>query len=84
MIGLVEGIIYAYKAGFNMELYLNTISIGAAGSKLLDLYGNSEEGFRGRVLCEPFWKGFGIFLKERQNMGLGLPGVHWLNDFICR
>ncbi|KAJ0030976.1 hypothetical protein Pint_13279 [Pistacia integerrima] len=31
-----KGMIYAHKAGLNVELFLNAISTGAAGSKLLD------------------------------------------------
>ena len=77
MVGLVEGMVYAYKAGLDVGLYLNAISTGAAGSKSLDLYG-------GRILSRDFEPGFfvnhfvkdlGICLKECQNMGLALPGL---------
>ncbi|KAF9662590.1 hypothetical protein SADUNF_Sadunf18G0070100 [Salix dunnii] len=51
MVGLVEGIIYAHKAGLNVESYLNAISTGAAGSKSLDLYGS-------RILKRDFEAGF--------------------------
>ncbi|XP_047166633.1 probable 3-hydroxyisobutyrate dehydrogenase-like 1, mitochondrial [Vigna umbellata] len=39
MVGLVEGMVYAHKAGLDVGLYLEAISTGATGSKLLDLYG---------------------------------------------
>ncbi|CAI0433681.1 unnamed protein product [Linum tenue] len=38
MVGLGKGIIYSYKVGLNMELYISAISTRAAGSKSLDLY----------------------------------------------
>eukprot|EP00976_Prorocentrum_cordatum_P041341 838928-Prorocentrum_minimum.AAC.1 len=38
MIGLVEGMLFAHKAGLDVEQYITAISGGAAGSKSLDLY----------------------------------------------
>nr|GME03437.1 probable 3-hydroxyisobutyrate dehydrogenase-like 1, mitochondrial [Ipomoea batatas] len=77
MVGLCEGLIYAHKAGLDLELYLSAISTGAAGSKSLDLYGNRilsrdlDPGF----YVNHFVKDLGICLKECQNMGLSLPGL---------
>lgn len=77
MVGLVEGMVYAHKAGLDVEVFLNAISSGAAGSKSLDLYG-------GRILNRDFEPGFyvnhfvkdlGICLNECQKMGLALPGL---------
>ncbi|XP_010540985.1 PREDICTED: probable 3-hydroxyisobutyrate dehydrogenase-like 1, mitochondrial [Tarenaya hassleriana] len=77
MLGLVEGIIYAHKAGLDAGKFLEAISAGAAGSRSLDLYG-------GRILkrdLEPgfyvnhFVKDLGICLNECQRMGLALPGL---------
>ncbi|CAN1196373.1 Probable 3-hydroxyisobutyrate dehydrogenase-like 1, mitochondrial [Linum perenne] len=77
MVGLVEGMIYAYKAGLNVELYLNAISTGAAGSKSLDLYGGRilERDFDPGFYVNHFVKDLGICLKECQNMDLALPGL---------
>ncbi|KAJ9183893.1 hypothetical protein P3X46_007692 [Hevea brasiliensis] len=77
MVGLVEGIVYAYKAGLNVELYLNAISAGAAGSKSLDLYGARilKRDFEAGFYVNHFVKDLGICLKECQNMGLALPGL---------
>src|SRR5436309_2973317 len=36
MIALCEGLLYAYKAGLNVETVLKSVSVGAAGSKCLD------------------------------------------------
>ncbi|KAK7309447.1 hypothetical protein RJT34_06186 [Clitoria ternatea] len=77
MVGLVEGMVYAHKAGLDVALYLDAISSGAAGSKSLDLYGKRilkgdlEAGF----YVKHFVKDLGICLKECQNMGIALPGL---------
>ncbi|KAL6226574.1 hypothetical protein ACLB2K_000536 [Fragaria x ananassa] len=73
MLGLVEGMMFAHKSGLDVSLFLKAISVGAAGSRSLDLHG-------GRILKRDFEPGFyvkdlGICLKECQNMGLALPGL---------
>lgn len=77
MVGLVEGIVYAHKAGLDVGLYLNAISTGAAGSKSLDLYGSRilKRDFEAGFYVNHFVKDLGICLKECQNMGLALPGL---------
>eukprot|EP00898_Chlorokybus_atmophyticus_P005250 jgi/Chlat1/5726/Chrsp38S05558 len=51
MVGMVEGLLYASKAGLNPETYLQAISGGAAGSKSLTLYAS-------RILNRDFQPGF--------------------------
>uniref|UniRef100_A0A5B6Z1T8 Putative 6-phosphogluconate dehydrogenase, C-terminal-like protein n=1 Tax=Davidia involucrata TaxID=16924 RepID=A0A5B6Z1T8_DAVIN len=77
MLGLVEGLIYAHKAGLDLSLYLDAISTGAAGSKSLDLYGNRilKRDFEAGFFVNHFVKDLGICLRECQNMGLALPGL---------
>ncbi|KAH7851705.1 hypothetical protein Vadar_015608 [Vaccinium darrowii] len=77
MVGLIEGLIYAHKAGLNLGLYLDAISKGAAGSKSLDLYGGRilNRDFRPGFFVNHFVKDLGICLKECQSMGLALPGL---------
>ncbi|XP_065851423.1 probable 3-hydroxyisobutyrate dehydrogenase-like 1, mitochondrial [Euphorbia lathyris] len=77
MVGLVEGIVYAYKAGLDVELYLNAISTGAAGSKSIDLYGSRilKRDFEAGFYVNHFVKDLGICLVECQKMGLALPGL---------
>ncbi|KAI3877278.1 hypothetical protein MKW92_053955 [Papaver armeniacum] len=77
MVGLVEGMVYAHKAGLDVGLYLNAISTGAAGSKSLDLYGNRILGrdFEAGFFVNHFVKDLGICIMECQNMGLALPGL---------
>jgi 3-hydroxyisobutyrate dehydrogenase len=77
MISLCEGLLYAYKAGLDVETVLKSVSVGAAGSKSLDIYGprllarNFEPGF----YVEHFIKDMGIALKEAERMNLCLPGM---------
>ncbi|WCJ42570.1 6-phosphogluconate dehydrogenase family protein [Euphorbia peplus] len=77
MVGLVEGIVYAFKAGLDVELYLNAISTGAAGSKSIDLYGARilKRDFEAGFYVNHFVKDLGICLVECQKMGLALPGL---------
>ncbi|KAL8134965.1 hypothetical protein AgCh_009833 [Apium graveolens] len=77
MVGLIEGMIYAYKAGLDLPLFLDAISTGAAGSKLLDSYGTRilKRDFEARFYVNHFVKDLGICLRECQNMGIALPGL---------
>lgn len=77
MVGLVEGMVFAHKAGLNVELFLNAIASGAAGSKSLDLYGSRilKRDFEPGFYVNHFVKDLGICLKECQGMGLALPGL---------
>lgn len=77
MVGLVEGMVYAHKAGLDVSLFLDAISTGAAGSKSLDLNGSRilKRDFEPGFYVNHFVKDLGICLKECQNMGLALPGL---------
>jgi 3-hydroxyisobutyrate dehydrogenase len=77
MIGLCEALLYGYKAGLNLETVFRSVSVGAAGSKSLEVLGprimarNFEPGF----YVEHFIKDMGIALKEAERMNLCLPGL---------
>jgi 3-hydroxyisobutyrate dehydrogenase len=77
MVALCEGLLYAYKAGLDLETVLKSVSVGAAGSKSLDIYGprllarNFDPGF----YVEHFIKDMGIALAEAERMNLCLPGL---------
>ncbi len=77
MVALCEGLIYSYKAGLDLETVLKSVSVGAAGSKSLDIYSarliarNFEPGF----YVEHFIKDMGIALAEAERMNLFLPGL---------
>ncbi len=77
MIAVCEGLLYGYKAGLDLETVLKSVSVGAAGSKALEVLGprmlarNFEPGF----YVEHFIKDMGIALKEAERMNLSLPGL---------
>jgi 3-hydroxyisobutyrate dehydrogenase len=77
MVAMCEGLLYAHKAGLDVETVLKSVSVGAAGSKSLDIYGprllarNFEPGF----YVEHFIKDMGIALAEAEKMNLCLPGL---------
>lgn len=77
MIGLVEGLLYGYKAGLNLEEVLAAVGGGAAASWSLANYAprilkrNFDPGF----FVEHFVKDLEIALTEAQRMELKLPGL---------
>jgi 3-hydroxyisobutyrate dehydrogenase len=77
MLGVMESIVYAEKAGLNPENVLKTITTGAAGSWSLSnlaprvLTGDFEPGF----MIKHFIKDMGIALEEAEKMRMDLPGL---------
>jgi 3-hydroxyisobutyrate dehydrogenase len=77
MIGVCEGLLYAYKAGLDLNVVLQSVGSGAAGSWSLNnlgprvIAGNFEPGF----FVEHFLKDMGIALAESRRMNLCLPGL---------
>ncbi len=77
MIALCEALLYGYKCGLDLESVFKSVSVGAAGSKALEVLGprilarNFEPGF----YVEHFIKDMGIALKEAERMNLSLPGL---------
>jgi 3-hydroxyisobutyrate dehydrogenase len=77
MIGVCEALLYAHRAGLDVEQALDTIKDGAAGSWSLSNYGprllrgDLEPGFK----IEHFLKDLGIALSEARRMKLALPGT---------
>jgi len=83
IIGAVECLLYAYRAGLNLEQVIEAIGSGAAGSWTINNLGprivrrNFEPGFA----IEHFIKDMGIALKEAEKMNLSLPGLSLANQF---
>lgn len=77
MVGLVEGMVFAHKAGLDVALFLGAIAGGAAGSKSLELYGARilERDLDPGFFVNHFVKDLGICLRECQRLGLALPGL---------
>eukprot|EP00850_Spirogloea_muscicola_P021308 SM000244S08543 [mRNA] locus=s244:108712:111350:+ [translate_table: standard] len=77
MIGMVEGMLYAHKAGLDVPLFVKAISGGAAASKSLDIYASRilQRDFAPGFYVKHFVKDLGIALEECQAMRLALPGL---------
>lgn len=77
MIGVCEALLYAHRAGLDVDRALETIKDGAAGSWSLSNYGprllrgDLEPGFK----VDHFIKDLGIALSEARRMKLSLPGT---------
>jgi 3-hydroxyisobutyrate dehydrogenase len=77
MIGVCEALLYAHRAGLDLNTVLQSVTPGAAGSWSLANLGpriinnNFDPGF----FVEHFIKDMGIALEEAKRMGLCLPGL---------
>jgi len=77
MIGVCEALLYAHRAGLDLETVMQSVASGAAGSWSLANLGpriiqnNFDPGF----FVEHFIKDMGIALDEAKRMGLALPGL---------
>lgn len=83
MIGVVESLLYAYKANLDLSEVINVIGKGAAGSWSINnlgpriVEGNFDPGF----FIKHFVKDMGIALQEAKRMNLSLPGLSLANQF---
>ena len=83
MIGVVESLLYAYKAGMNLHEVIGVIGKGAAsswsinnlGTRIAD--GNYDPGF----FIKHFVKDMRIALDEARRMGIALPGLALAQQF---
>lgn len=77
MIGVCEALLYAHRAGLDLETVMQSVASGAAGSWSLSNLGpriiarNFDPGF----FVEHFVKDMGIALAEAKRMQLCLPGL---------
>ena len=82
MIGVCEALVYAARAGVELEKLVAVISKGAAGCWTLDnlapriIRGDDAPGF----MVDHFVKDLGIALQESEQMGLTLPGLELANS----
>lgn len=82
MIGICESLLYAYKAGLDLDTVLQSVAPGAAGSWALSnlapriIANNFAPGF----FVEHFIKDMGIVLDEAKRMNLALPGLALVNQ----
>lgn len=83
MIGVVESLLYAHRAGMDMEEVISVIGSGAAGSWSINnlgpriAKGDYDPGF----FIKHFVKDMGIALDEAKRINLSLPGLALVNQF---
>ncbi|MBR5759576.1 MAG: NAD(P)-dependent oxidoreductase [Thermoguttaceae bacterium] len=77
MIGVCEALLYAYKAGLDLDGVMESVSKGAAGSWSLSNYGPRilRGDYAPGFYVEHFVKDMGIALDDAQKMNLSLPGL---------
>ena len=77
MIGVCEALLYAYKAGLDLENVLASVSTGAAGSWSLSNYGPRilKGDYAPGFYVEHFIKDMGLALADAEALGLSLPGL---------
>lgn len=77
MIALCEGLLYAHKAGLDLNTVLLSVGPGAAGSWSLANYGPRiiKNDFAPGFAVEHFIKDMGIALEESKRMGVAMPGL---------
>ncbi len=83
MIGVVESLLYAHKAGIDLNDVINVIGKGAASSWSINnlgprmVKGDFDPGFYIKL----FVKDMGIALQEAKHMNLSLPGLSLAYQF---
>ena len=82
MVGVCEGLLYAYKAGLDLETVMQSVASGGAGSWSLSNLGPRiiANNFAPGFFVEHFVKDLGIALAEARRLGLCLPGLALANQ----
>ncbi|XZE56434.1 NAD(P)-dependent oxidoreductase [Planctomycetaceae bacterium SH139] len=77
MIGVCEALLYAHRAGLDIETVLKSVSSGAAGSWSLSNLAPRmlQQDFAPGFYVEHFLKDMGIALEEASRLQLALPGL---------
>lgn len=83
MIGVVESLLYAYKAGLDINSVIDVIGKGAASSWSLNNLGRriTKGDFKPGFFIKHFVKDMGIALDEAKRMKLALPGLAMAHQF---
>lgn len=86
MIGMCEALLYAHRAGLDIEATLRAITPGAAGSwSLSNLAPRIERGdFAPGFMVEHFVKDMGLALDECRRLDIALPGLALAESLYCR
>jgi 3-hydroxyisobutyrate dehydrogenase len=77
MVGVCEALLYAYRAGLDLNNVLQSVASGAAGSWSLSNLGPRivQNHFEPGFYVEHFVKDMDIALQEANSMGLSVPGL---------
>jgi len=77
MIGVVESLLYGYRAGLDLDEVIDVIGAGAAASWSLNNLGRRmvKRNFDPGFYVKHFVKDMGIALEEARRMELSLPGL---------
>jgi 3-hydroxyisobutyrate dehydrogenase len=83
MIGTVESLYYAHKAGMDLGEVIDVIGSGAAASVCINVLGRRIAGgdFDPGFFIKHFVKDMGIALAEARRMRISLPGLALANQF---
>ena len=83
MIGVVEALLYGFKAGLDLNELLDVIGKGAASSWSLNNLGRRivQNDFDSGFFIKHFVKDMGIALAEARRMELALPGLAMAHQF---
>lgn len=83
MIGTVESLLYAQRAGLDHDAVIDVIGQGAAGSWSINNLGRriAKKDYNPGFLIKHFIKDMGIALAEAGRMNLSLPGLALVNQF---
>ena len=86
MIGVVESLLYATRAGLDMDEVIDLIGSGAAGCWSINNLGRriAKEDFAPGFFIKHFVKDMGIALKDASNLSIDLPGLALAKDFYDR
>ena len=83
MVGVVESLLYAHRAGLDLDAVIDIIGKGAASSWSLNQLGRRivKGDFAPGFYIRHFVKDMGIALLEARRMKLSLPGLALANQF---
>ncbi|KAF9590045.1 hypothetical protein IFM89_030357 [Coptis chinensis] len=77
LVGLSEGLTFAKQTGLDLRQYMNSIRGGAAGSKVMEIFGERmiERDFIGGSFAEYVVKDLGMGLEGKEDKPVVLPGA---------
>jgi 3-hydroxyisobutyrate dehydrogenase len=83
MIGVVESLLYAGRAGLNLDEVIDVIGKGAASSWSINVLGRriAREDFDPGFFIKHFIKDMGIALEEAKRLKLSMPGLAMAHQF---